>query len=141
MFLSKIDDAVPLKVFITSRASIRLDNLFAGLPTINESVTSEDSLADIRLYVEASSATLPVNDSRERRILIQKLMERSGGSFLWTVLVMKQLRDPSVITVEDVHDVLDRVPDKMSELYISNLKELESSRNKTLAKHIITWAL
>ncbi|OIW22408.1 WD40 repeat-like protein [Coniochaeta ligniaria NRRL 30616] len=141
MLLSKIDDSIPLKVFITSRPSISLDNLFAGLPTITESVTPDDSLADIRLYVETSSATLPVNDSQQRKTLVNDLVGKSGGSFLWTVLVMKQLRDPSVVTVEDVHAVLEKVPEKMSELYISNLKKLESSPTKTLAKHIITWAL
>ena len=124
--LSKIDDRVPLKVFMTSRPSISLDNLFAGLPTITESVTPDDSLADIQLYVKAWSVTLPVSDSQERRALVDKIVSKSSGSFLWTTLVMEQLRDPGVVTVEDVHAVLSEVPEKMSGLYMSNLKRVES---------------
>jgi len=137
--LSKIDENIPLKVFITSRPSQALDNLFPRLPTITESVTPDDSLADIRLYVETSSATLPVYGIEERQSLVKNLVEKSGGSFPWTALVMKQLRD--VVTVEEVHVVLENVPQKMSELYYSNIKKMESSRTKNLAKHVITWTI
>lgn len=129
-FLSKIDDSVPLKVFMTSRPGISLDNFFAGLPTMTESATLDDTLADIQLYVKTSSAALPVSGSKEREGLVNKLVSKSGGSFLWTALVMKQLRDPSVVTVEHIHAVLDGVPEKMSELYMSNLKKVESSKLK-----------
>lgn len=139
LLLSKIDDNIPLKVFITSRPSQALDNLFPRLPTITESITPDDSLADIQLYVETLSATLPVYGTEERKSLVKNLVEKSGSSFLWTALVMKQLRD--VFTVEEVHDVLEKVPQKMSELYYSNIKKMESSRSKNLAKHVITWTI
>jgi hypothetical protein len=80
-----------------------------------------------------------VNDAEERKTLVKSLVDNSGGIFLWTVLVMKQLRD--VITVEEVHDVLSEVPQKMSELYRRNITKMETSRSKNLAKHIITWAI
>lgn len=126
---------------MTSRPSISLNNPFAGLPTITESVTPDNSLADIQLYVNTLSVTLPVCGTQERKVLVDNLVSKSSGSFLWTTLVMKQLSDPSVFTVGDVHAVLGEVQERMSELYMSNLKKVESFRSKNLAKHIITWTL
>ncbi|KAK8102609.1 hypothetical protein PG984_015755 [Apiospora sp. TS-2023a] len=138
-FLSKIDDNIPLKVFITSRPSHVLDNLFTPLPTLTFFVTPDDSTADIELYVRSRSANLPVTDARERNDLVKSIVSMSGGSFLWVVLVIEQLGDAH--TVKDVQDVLHEVPQEMSELYRRNLLKVESSRSKTLAKHIIIWAI
>ncbi|KAK7949341.1 NACHT and WD domain protein, partial [Apiospora aurea] len=139
--LAKIENNVPLKVFITSRPGQAIELFFAALPTIAETVRPEDSLQDIRLYVEKDSPKLPVTDG-ERQQLINRIVEKSGGSFLWIVLVMQKLRD--VVTTEEVHDVLDRVPDQMSELYTSNIRRLESGQSyqaDEIVKHIITWAI
>ncbi|KAK6826038.1 NACHT and WD domain protein [Apiospora arundinis] len=138
-FMSRIDVNIPLKVFITSRLSHVLDNLFTQLPTLTYFVTPDDSIADIELYVSSRSANLPVTDSLERNELARNIVSMSGGSFLWVVLVMEQLGDAH--TVEDVQDVLHEVPKEMSELYHRNLLKVESSRSKNLAKHIITWAV
>ncbi|KAI1424639.1 WD40-repeat-containing domain protein [Xylaria sp. FL1777] len=137
--LSKIDSSMPLKVFITSRPSHVLDNLFVQLPTITELITPDDSVGDIRLFVESWSENLPVNGTPERTELIDKIVSMSRGSFLWTVLVMKQLQE--AITVEEVHDALREVPQKMNEIYQRNINKMETSRSKVLAKHIITWAI
>ncbi|KAI0521675.1 WD40-repeat-containing domain protein [Xylaria bambusicola] len=139
LLLSKIDTSIPLKIFITSRPSVVLDNMFSQLPTITELVTLDDLVGDIRLYVEAYSANLPVADASEKRNLIENIVSMSGGSFLWTVLVMRQLRD--VIAVEEVHEVLREVPQEMNELYLHNIRRMESSRSKDAVKHMITWAI
>ncbi|KAL5413298.1 hypothetical protein PMIN04_009503 [Paraphaeosphaeria minitans] len=139
LFLSKIDTNIPLKVFVTSQPSNVFEDHFSQLPTITEVITADDSLPDIRLYVKTWSANLPVNDDQERKQLVERIVDMSGGSFLWTVLVIKQLRE--VVTVEEVHEVLSEIPQKMTELYQHNIKKMELSRSKSAAKHMIMWAI
>ncbi|KAI1133502.1 hypothetical protein F5Y10DRAFT_227912 [Nemania abortiva] len=52
---------------------------------------------------------------------------------------MKQLSQ--VITVEEIHEVLGQVPQKMGELYRQNIRKMEGSRTRHLTGHIITWAI
>jgi WD40 repeat protein len=138
--LSKIDKAIPLKVFITSRPSTDLERLLAPLPKYIEQVTVEDTLEDIRLYIETYSENLPVTDDPTRRTLIEKIVEKSSGSFLWTVLVMRQLDD--IYSLQETEAVLEEVPEEMEPLYMRNL-ELMSTKSKTtrLAKTVLTWAV
>ena len=98
--LSKIDDRVLLKVFLTSRPSSDLERLLAPLPVVSEQITSENTQVDIRMYVENHSEDLP---EETRESLIHRIVEKSSGCFLWTVLVMQQLQD--VYSLEETEGV------------------------------------
>lgn len=137
--LSKIDSNISLKIFITSQPSYALDTLFTQLPTISQLITPEDLRPDIQRYVESWSANLPVADSQEQEKLVRSIVDMSRSSFLWAVLVIQQLQE--VVLVEEVHEVLREVPQKMGELYLNNLRRMESARSKSPAKHIITWTI
>ncbi|KAI4689374.1 uncharacterized protein J4E88_002726 [Alternaria novae-zelandiae] len=137
--LSKIDENIPLKIFVTSRPDPALDDLFVQLPLVQEYISPEDLLPDISSYVQKWSATFPVNTTQERERLVDKIVRMSGGSFLWTVLVTKQLRE--VFTVGEVHEVLCEIPQEMDDLYTHNIRKMESLRSKSAAKHTITWAI
>ncbi|KAI4654839.1 uncharacterized protein J4E78_007016 [Alternaria triticimaculans] len=137
--LSKIDENIPLKIFVTSRPDPALDDLFVQLPLVQEYISPEDLLPDISSYVQKWSATFPVNTTQEREKLVDKIVRMSGGSFLWTVLVTKQLRE--VFTVGEVHEVLCEIPQEMDDLYTHNIRKMESLRSKSAAKHTITWAI
>ncbi|KAI0196396.1 WD40 repeat-like protein [Astrocystis sublimbata] len=139
LLLSKIDKSIPLKIFVTSRPSLALDSIFSRLPTITELISLDDLIADIRLYVEAYSTNLPVADASEKQSLIEDIVSKSGGSFLWTVLVMKQLRD--VFTIEELHEVLHETPQQLNSVYLRNIRMMNSLRSKDLSKHLLTWAL
>lgn len=82
---------------------------------------------------------VPVDEEQAKAALIRDIVKKAAGNFLWTALVIKQLRD--VETVEELREVLDEVPQEMTELYDRNLRMMEGSRNAILEKHIITWAI
>ncbi|TIA76809.1 WD40 repeat-like protein, partial [Aureobasidium pullulans] len=137
--ISKIDENIPLKVFVTSRPSKSLSNLFGNLPVIIKHIEPEDCLADIRLYVQRQSHGLPASDDNDRQVLIEKVVEQSGSSFLWTKLVMKELQD--VNTTEEIGAVLSEVPQEFRKLYIRDVSRLLLSNSKALAKIMLTWAM
>jgi WD40 repeat protein len=138
--LSKIDHDIPLRIFFTSRPSRDLENLFSPLPVVVEQITVEDSLQDIRKYVQIYSKALPVDDDKTRQTLIEKIVEKSAGCFLWTSLVMYQLQD--VYSLEETQSVLEEVPQEMEPLYTHNLEMMSKNvRAKRLAKSVLTWTV
>ena len=107
---------------------------------MNVQITVEDSIKDIRLYVETHADDLPAEDEVTREALVETMVRKSGGCFLWTVLVMRQLQE--VYTSDEIDEVLEEVPEEMDELYRRNLQIMESRpRTKKLAQTVLIWAL
>ena len=135
--LSKIDDGVLLKVFLTSRPSSNLERLLAPLAVVSEQITTENTQGDIRKYVEHHSEDLP---EETRESLVQRIVEKSSGCFLWTVLVMQQLQD--VYSLEETEKVLEEIPQEMEPLYQRNLQIMSNNqRTKRLAMTILRWTV
>ena len=138
--LAKIDSSVPLKVFISSRASADLERLFSTLPVLNVHISPDDSTEDIRMFVETYAEDLPAEDGQARQTLVETIVRKSAGCFLWTVLVMRQLQD--IYTSQEIEEVLSEVPEEMEELYRRNLQIMATrARTKKLAQTVLTWTL
>lgn len=140
--LSKVDKDFPLRLFITSRPSPVVDRLFSQekLLVFAEQITVEDSLQDIRTFLEANSNYLPVEDDSACRELISTILEKSSGCFLWAALVLKELE--STYSEQQIWEVLRDVPTEMDELYTRILDGMMTlSRDKELAVAIIRWTV
>ena len=140
--LSKIDKDFPLRIFITSRPSPSLERLVSQekLVIVSEQMTAENSLKDIRLYLEANSGFLPVSDDIARSDLIDTVLEKSNGCFLWTVLVLNELE--STHSEQQIWEVLKDVPTEMDELYMRILDDMKTrTRDIELAKAILRWTV
>lgn len=140
--LSKVDKKFPLRLFITSRSSPLVSRLFSQekLLVFSEQITVEDSLQDIRIFLEANSNYLPVEDDSACRELINTILEKSSGCFLWAALVLKELE--STYSEQQIWEVLGEVPPEMDELYTRILDGMMTlSRDRELAKAIIRWTI
>ncbi|RMZ75595.1 hypothetical protein DV737_g5208, partial [Chaetothyriales sp. CBS 132003] len=133
--------ALPLgySVFITSRKD---QNLERELRRLDMRVTSHhidqsETLNDIRAYLEHNSDDLHVDDEVEAEILINQLIEKSKGSFLWTTLIVQELSN--YWTDDDIKMVIDTVPDGLHDPYSRILRQLSRSLNSELAKSILQW--
>lgn len=138
--LSKIDDIIPLKIFITSRPLPLAERLFSQgtLALTEESITDEDTLDDIRHFLQTSEDLFPVEDADSRRILIDRIVEKSNGSFLWASLVSKELS--VTYSEQHINDVLAQVPSEIDSVYYLILKSIQSvPRNEILIKAIFRW--
>ena len=139
-FLSKIDKDVPLKLFITSRYSSKLEKLIAPQHPIIEQVTAEDTIHDIRAYVEMQSVDLPGESKEKQKDLAESIIVKSSGCFLWAVVVIRQLEE--VMFFEEPNDVLKGVPQEMEGLYMRSLQILSSeTKYKRLTVSIFNWTI
>src|SRR6202034_554718 len=138
--LAKISSGIPLKVFISSRASADVERLVSRLPVLKVHISPDETTQDIRMFVETYSEDLPVADEQARQILVETIVRKSAGCFLWAVLVMRQLQD--IYTSREIEEVLREVPEEMEALYLRNLQIMATAtRSKKLVQTVLTWAL
>ena len=140
--LSKIERQHPLRIFITSRPVLAIERIFTKekLDRVAEAISTRESSEDIRLYLQANTDFLPAEDEIERDRLLNQILNRSDGNFLWTYLVSQELAD--TISVQQAYEVLDSVPNGMDGLYSRILETLMNHpRNRDIAKAILKWTV
>lgn len=140
--LAQIDKSVNLRILITSRETPELKKHFLGLGgdrILIEKITTEDTLPDIKLLVEANATSVLVNDDGDRANLVGKIVGKAEGSFLWTVLVLNELTNS--YGEQAISRTLEDVPRGMGTLYQRTLDLMSNATGgKELAKAILTWA-
>jgi len=128
-------------VFVTSRRDRELfrEVLLLGMSVFTQEVEKEDTLDDLRTYLEHRGDDLHVDDETEKQSLIQTMLDKSKGSFLWTSLTLTQLT--IFWTDEDIEDSLNDIPEGMQQLYTRILLKIAGTSNGPLAKAILRWVV
>ncbi|ETS86626.1 hypothetical protein PFICI_00454 [Pestalotiopsis fici W106-1] len=139
--ISKLDSAVPLRILITSRETPEIGQLLGGLSmpdVLAEKISVADTASDIYRLVDSKAKTFLARSEDDRRALVNKIVSKSKGSFLWTTLVLRELSN--TYTEEGVAQVLEEVPRGMNQLYSRTLAFMaQMPRSKPLATAILTW--
>jgi WD40 repeat protein len=133
-----IPSKLPLNIFITSRHDSHTEKLFKNLPTVMEGIEVEDTLDDIRLFLEDNRDALHVEPATVEA-LIDELIQKSNGSFLWIRLVLQRLE--TLWNYRAIATAMREVPHDMDELYNRILGEMERRPNKDLARAILRWTI
>ena len=140
--LSKIPKEFLLRIFISSRPSVATERMFTQerISTTIEHIERKNSLGDIKMLLEARSHYLFVNSEAARRDLIDQVLKRSNGNFLWTSLILRELEE--INSEEQILEVLESVPEEMDEVYFRILRRiLATPRSIGLAKAILHWVV
>jgi hypothetical protein len=80
-----------------------------------------------------------VDETSQMEMLIQKLIEKSNGSFLWTSLIRRELAEQW--DEDAIEAVLKNMPNGMQHLYTRILRKIAHSTNSVLAKAILRWVV
>jgi hypothetical protein len=147
--ISKIEENLPIRILITSRKTTEIAAHFQDLhsqsPTrtafFEEEISFDNTSGDITLYLQSRMEKLPVTGIRARQELLQKVLDKSSGCFLWVKLVLKELEGSW--GQHQIETVLEEVPVDMDPLYTRALALMASKpvRTKELAKAILTWTM
>ncbi|KAL3470521.1 WD40-repeat-containing domain protein [Aspergillus californicus] len=141
--LSNLDGSIPLRILVTGRDTVDLNQGFAAVPaSLIQSlpVLTTDTESDIRLLVERRTQALTVLGPDHRGTLAENILDKSKGSFLWTILVLEELL--GCHSRKEIHQVLEDVPRGMKSLYKRTLDCMsQATRGKELAKTILMWAV
>ncbi|KAI1157343.1 WD40-repeat-containing domain protein [Nemania serpens] len=138
----KIDESVPLRILITSRDTVDLEQRFSGLHhdlLQSLSISTPDTLPDLMLLVKNKIEALSVVATEDRALLTEKILGKCKGSFLWTILVLKELQNCH--STKEINRVLEDVPRGMEPMYKRTLDLMsQSPHGKQLSKTILAWA-
>ncbi|EMT65821.1 Vegetative incompatibility protein HET-E-1 [Fusarium odoratissimum] len=140
--LPTMDESIPLRILVTSRDTVELDQGFAAIPPNMVQilpVSIMDTQSDLRLLIESRSQALAIARPQDRSALAETILDKSRGSFLWTILVIEELQ--RCHSRKEIHQILEDVPRGMKSLYKRTLDYMSQvSRGKELAKTILVWA-
>ncbi|OJI84561.1 hypothetical protein ASPTUDRAFT_670003 [Aspergillus tubingensis CBS 134.48] len=141
VMLSNLDESTRLRILVTSRATPEICRYFSSLEAprvMSEQVSVSDTLQDIKLLVEAGTGSLAVGGDEDRNNLVSKILDKSQGSFLWTVLVLKELTNSH--SEQEISQALQDMPRDMAQLYMRSLESMsQASQGKTLSKAVLVW--
>lgn len=134
----------PIKVFVTSRKTKDISNLLHvhSDRIIHENLAAEDTSADIEAYVSRAVRDGLPQDTDTQDMIIQQILTKASGSFLWVKLTLDTVRD-SWHTQEDIKRAMMEVPEGMEFLYQRMLVNVvsQSDRNREIAQKILIWAV
>ncbi|KAI1110827.1 WD40-repeat-containing domain protein [Nemania sp. NC0429] len=140
--IPKIDESVPLRILITSRDTVDLEQRFSGLHhglLQSLSISTSDTLPDLMLLIKNKIEALSVVATDDRVLLKEKILGKCKGSFLWTILVLKELQNCH--STKEINRVLEDVPRGMEPMYKRTLDLMsQSPHGKQLSKTILAWA-
>ncbi|KAI3393016.1 hypothetical protein diail_4895 [Diaporthe ilicicola] len=100
-----------------------------------------DNLNDIRLAVTDEMDEFP-GDEEFKQDIIDEVVSRSEGNFLWASLVLKRILQCH--RQEDVKRVLHSTPDGMDQLYermVEAIAGLDLEEDRKLSKIFLSWAM
>jgi hypothetical protein len=140
--LSQMESNYSIRICITSRFLPEYEVHFPrlGRRVLVNTISIKDTSKDIRLFLEKNADTLPIEDGVRKTYLIQKLVTKSAGCFLWARLVLRELQ--SVYSEDLIETVIDELPTEMSFLYQHILDEMPRHvREARLAKAMLRWAV
>lgn len=124
----------------TIRNSIQRTRKRAPDIIINE-MALEDNLNDIRVAAKDELEDFPGDEAFKNEV-VDQIVLRSEGNFLWTSLVLKKVLQSH--RQEDVRKLLDSVPTGMDQLYermITSIAALDLEEDRTLSKILLSWAM
>ena len=141
--LMKIQSSTPIRIFITSRPMKTPPESKIFIPSRDTHLLSEkDTIDDIRAYVRnAVQEALPHGEPQMKDDIIEQVLAKAGGSFLWVKLALEALHD-NWHTRDHIREVLTEMPREMGLLYTRMLKKIESQppHLQLMAKRILSWA-
>lgn len=136
--LAKIDKSFPVKIFMTSRTIPERKHMTER--AIQESVPRECTMHDIGIYIQANIDDLSVSKRSAQEELVDNILRKSAGCFLWVRLVVEELT--KVHDSDDIQLVLSTISEGMRSLYKRTLDRLARAHyGRSLAKAILVWTV
>jgi ankyrin repeat protein len=135
------------KVFLTSRPETfltTLDKTFEKYPRIwLESEDIKYISSDIQVYVLSQTAKLSRHRQEELGPLMEAIIHRAEGVFLWVDLVMKKLmiRTLKGDNLRELEKVVENLPSEMGDLYRKILRDVEDRDDIEERRVMLQWVL
>lgn len=133
---------VPIRLFVTSRDLPFINNAFSRISTSPIFRTCLDNNeVDIRTYTERELQHM-LGTRSIRQGVVDRVVERAKGNFLWVTLATKQITDCH--NADEIQEAIRTLPPGMDALYgrmEADISNLTRANDRDLAMTILTWAV
>lgn len=136
-----LQSQVPIRVLVTTRHSpiVRTAMKRAEATISVSSICLDNNIRDIRDYVNSERYYMP-GSPRLRQWIVDQLVDRAGGSFLWVYLALREISECH----EEKHiaQVLHDIPSEMEQMYRhmeGTIAGLKKPHDIALARMILAW--
>ncbi|KAF4472601.1 NACHT and WD domain [Fusarium albosuccineum] len=138
--LARVEARFLVRLHLSSRRVPELEKLMYRLKhPLHHHIEVEDTVPDIKQFIETRAHELPVED-QNRHELVEKLVTKSRGVFLWAELACEELGQ--VFYEDEIDAALERVPAGMSPLYNKILESMEKdTKHKPLIQAVLEWTV
>lgn len=92
-----------------------------------EEIETTDTRRDIFIFVSTSVAKI-LPEGSQRNMVIDTLLAKANGSFVWVSLAIEWIRD-SWHTLEQLQRALDELPEGMEEMYPRVLMKVRNHKS------------
>ncbi|OAL74762.1 hypothetical protein A7D00_0356 [Trichophyton violaceum] len=141
--ISKINSATPIKVILVSRETRDLSAAlsFDHCQIYHEEIQTSDTMDDIRSYVSTTLHRI-LPDDGEQDSIIQKVLSKASGSFLWAKLALERIKD-NWHTDADIERALAEMPEGMEHMYERMIRIVadQPTHLRKMATEILTWGV
>lgn len=141
LFSGLVSSQTPVRVLVTTRHSppVRTAMKRAEATIAVSSICLDNNSHDIRHYVNSERNYIP-GSPRLRQWIVDQLVDRAEGSFLWVYLALREISECH----EEKHvvQVLHDIPSEMEHLYRhmeGTIAGLKKPSDIALAKMILAW--
>lgn len=142
IFATISSSSFPIHVIVFSRQTLAIakgfDRISSGIPLAI--INAEHKLDDIRIYATSEMKYMH-GKADVRNDIIEQIVERAEGNFLWVNLVLKEILQCH--SFAEISIALDEIPSGMDSLYRRMgmlIKNLTRVSDKDLARTILMWA-
>lgn len=138
---TKFEPAFPVRFCFVSRKRPDFERHFSRFEQrlYTHHIDASQTLEDIGAYIRDNKTMLPV-EGEESDSLIDRIVTKSRGIFLWAKLALEELE--KVYSDESVDDILDELPEGMVSIYTRILEMMATNtREIKLTKAILTWVV
>ncbi|KAK3388025.1 hypothetical protein B0H63DRAFT_542573 [Podospora didyma] len=142
-----------VRIFLTSRTLADIRKNFqqtettpssknsSGIRCTEDTIRPEDSHDDIRRLLQDKESEIPMAEDGDQENMVDQLVRKSEGSFLWTRTVLKELE--TAYCREDIDVILKEVPSDMVHHYHAIFRQIfeTAGRKKLLVKAMLAWTV
>ena len=123
-----------LKLFCTSRPEQSILDLWDPHPK----VILRPDRKDLTAFIQSSVQSLPDRfDNRMRLQLLISLQERTGQTFLWISIIVKEIRRLRMPTIGKIKETIDRSPQGLDDLYRGLVADILQSDSRL----VLVWVV
>ena len=137
--LKKIDDWVPVKIFLTCGNTTLQGKHLQMPPALRAEISRDNCVTDIRLFLESNTKHLPAGDEASLCRLLDEIVLKSEGCFLLAGLLHRELEQTH--SIQQAEQVLKEVPSGMAEYYLGTLRRTVKPNHEKLFKAVLRWTV